>query len=57
MVAFLQTNELLIVLALALLIFGGAKLPKLARSLGQAQNEFKQGLSDGSEDDDSTPTS
>jgi sec-independent protein translocase protein TatA len=57
MVAFLQTNELLIVLALALLIFGGAKLPKLARSLGQAQNEFKQGLSDGAEDDESKTTS
>ena len=57
MVAFLQTNELLIVLALALLIFGGAKLPKLARSLGQAQNEFKQGLSEGAEDDDSTTPS
>lgn len=57
MVAFLQTNELLIVLALAVLIFGGAKLPKLARSLGQAQNEFKQGLSEGAKDDDSTPAS
>ncbi|MEZ5245976.1 MAG: twin-arginine translocase TatA/TatE family subunit [Acidimicrobiales bacterium] len=56
MVAFLQTNELLIVLALAVLIFGGAKLPKLARSLGQAQNEFKQGLAEGAKDDDSTPT-
>lgn len=54
MVAFLQTNELLIVLALAVLIFGGAKLPKLARSLGQAQNEFKRGLSEGAEDDEST---
>lgn len=57
MVAFLQTNELLIVLALAVLIFGGAKLPKLARSLGQAQNEFKQGLNEGAKDDDSTPAS
>lgn len=53
MVAFLQTNELLIVLALAVLIFGGAKLPKLARSLGQAQNEFKQGLAEGADDDES----
>ncbi len=57
MVAFLQTNELLIVLLLALLIFGGAKLPKLARSLGQAQNEFKQGLAEGAEDDESTSSS
>ena len=41
--------ELLIVLVVILLLFGGAKLPKLARSLGQAQNEFKRGLKDGSE--------
>ncbi len=37
--------ELLIVLALVLLLFGGAKLPKLARSLGQARREFDQGMS------------
>lgn len=40
--------ELLIVLVVILLLFGGAKLPKLARSLGQAQNEFKSGLKEGS---------
>ncbi len=54
MLAFLQTNELLIILAIAVLVFGGAKLPKLARSLGQAQNEFKQGLAEGADDDEST---
>jgi len=43
--------ELLIVLVIALLIFGGAKLPKLARSLGQAQKEFKAGLAESSKDD------
>lgn len=43
--------ELLIVLVVILLLFGGAKLPKLARSLGQAQNEFKRGLKDGSDAD------
>lgn len=43
------SGELLIILAIILLIFGGAKLPKLARSLGQAQKEFKQGMH---EDDD-----
>jgi len=41
--------ELLIILVLVLLVFGGAKLPKLARSLGQAQREFKSGLSDQSD--------
>ena len=39
--------ELLIVLAVVLLLFGSTKLPKLARSLGQASKEFKQGVSEG----------
>jgi len=39
-------TELIIVLLIILLLFGGAKLPKLARSLGQAQKEFKQGMDD-----------
>ena len=34
-----------------------AKLPKLARSLGQAQKEFKQGLSESAADDDEASTS
>ncbi len=53
----LGTAELLIILAVVLLIFGGAKLPKLARSLGQAQKEFKQGLSESAADDDEASTS
>lgn len=44
--------ELLIILVLVLLVFGGAKLPKLARSLGQAQREFKDGLSDSAKEAD-----
>ncbi len=48
----LGPTELIIVLLIVLLIFGGTKLPKLARSMGQAQKEFKKGLSEGSKDDD-----
>lgn len=33
---------MIIILVIVLVIFGGAKLPKLARSLGQAQREFRQ---------------
>lgn len=53
-----QGPELLIILFVVVLLFGGAKLPKLARSLGQAQNEFKQGLRDGgtSQFDDQDPS-
>jgi sec-independent protein translocase protein TatA len=35
--------ELIIVLLVVLLLFGGAKLPQLARSLGQAKKEFHEG--------------
>jgi sec-independent protein translocase protein TatA len=43
--------ELIIILLIVVLIFGGAKLPKLARSMGQAQKEFKKGLSEGAKED------
>ncbi len=49
----LGTPELLVILVIILLVFGGAKLPKLARSLGQAQKEFKDGLSEGADEDSS----
>ncbi len=37
--------ELIIVLLVVLLLFGGSKLPKLAKSLGEAQRELKKGMS------------
>ncbi len=46
MVVNLGAPELLIVLLVILVLFGGAKLPKLARSLGRAQSEFKAGIND-----------
>ena len=54
----LGAPELIIVLLIILLVFGGTKLPKLARSLGRAQSEFKQGINEGSVagDDDDTPS-
>jgi sec-independent protein translocase protein TatA len=38
-------------LLVILVLFGGAKLPSLARSLGQAQNEFRKGIRSGIDDD------
>lgn len=37
-------SEVLVVLFLVLLLFGGKKLPELARSMGRAVQEFKGGL-------------
>lgn len=45
-------TELLIFLAILLLIFGAAKLPKLARSMGQAGKEFKAGMKEGYQAED-----
>ena len=42
----LGATELIIVLVILLVLFGGAKLPKLARSLGRAQKEFKEGVTE-----------
>jgi sec-independent protein translocase protein TatA len=43
--------ELIILLVILLLLFG-TRLPKLARSLGQAQKEFKDGIAEGSTSED-----
>lgn len=43
--------ELLIVLVIILLLFGATRLPKLARSLGEAKNEFER-TSTGAPDED-----
>jgi sec-independent protein translocase protein TatA len=47
----LGAPELIIILLIVLLIFGGSKLPQLAKSLGQAQKEFKDGLAEGHKPD------
>jgi sec-independent protein translocase protein TatA len=45
--ATLGTPELVIGLVLILVLFGGSQLPKLAKNLGKAQKEFKDGLDAG----------
>ncbi|HMK45348.1 MAG TPA: twin-arginine translocase TatA/TatE family subunit [Methanocella sp.] len=37
------SQELLIILGLAVLLFGATKLPELARSMGRSMGEFKRG--------------
>jgi len=45
-VAAIEGPDLLIVLLIVLVLFGGAKVPQLARSLGQAKREFERGVSE-----------
>jgi len=48
--AFLDLGapELIIILAILLLLFGGKKLPELSRSLGDSMRELRKGLNDDS---------
>jgi sec-independent protein translocase protein TatA len=43
----LGPGELIPILLILLLLFGATRLPKLARSMGQAGKEFKEGLKEG----------
>jgi sec-independent protein translocase protein TatA len=40
----LGMQELMIILLIVLVLFGGAKLPELAKSLGKSMKEFKKGV-------------
>jgi sec-independent protein translocase protein TatA len=42
----LGPTELIIILIIVLLLFGTTRLPKLARSLGEASKEFKKGVNE-----------
>jgi len=39
-------SELLIILAIVLLVFGGKKIPEIARGLGSAAREYRKALGD-----------
>lgn len=43
----LGTPELLIILVIILLLFGGTQLPKLARSIGASAKELREGMEKG----------
>ena len=47
--------EMVVILAIALLIFGPSKLPGLARGLGQAIRGFKDAVREGEENSPPTP--
>jgi sec-independent protein translocase protein TatA len=49
-------NEWVIVAIVAVaVIFLGSRLPQIARNVGKAQNEFKQGLKEGAAEDEAKP--
>ena len=50
MLAFLDPPEIILIIVVVLVLFGGSQLPKLAKNLGKAQQEFKSGLSEGQKD-------
>lgn len=44
-------GELLIILIVALLLFGAERIPEIARSLGRSVNAFKRGMKEGLEEE------
>ena len=45
---------LIVAIVLVVLLFGGAAIPKLARNLGSAKNQFEKGMEEGKKDSAST---
>ena len=43
---FIGTTELLLISGMALLLFGGKKLPEMMKGLGQGVQSFKKGMSE-----------
>lgn len=46
----LGTPELIIILVIIVVLFGSSQIPKLARSIGKARRELKEGLEDKGDD-------
>jgi sec-independent protein translocase protein TatA len=46
---------IILVIAVIFLLFGGSKLPQLAKALGQSKKAFKEGLDDADRDDKVKP--
>lgn len=44
------TPELIIILVILLLLFGGSKLPQLAKSIGSSVKELRKGVQDEAKD-------
>ncbi len=51
----LGEQGLIVLIVIAVVLFGSTQIPKLARSLGSAQKEFKKGLDEGARADEAVP--
>lgn len=47
-------DGMIVLIVLVVVLFGGAAIPKLARNLGSAKNEFEKGLETGKRDGPAT---
>jgi len=47
----LGAQELMVILVIVLVLFGGSKLPDLAKSLGKSMKEFKKGIASDSDEE------
>ncbi|MDA8275497.1 MAG: twin-arginine translocase TatA/TatE family subunit [Actinomycetota bacterium] len=45
-------DGIIVLVVVVLVLFGSTQIPKLARSLGSAQREFKKGLEEGASEAD-----
>jgi sec-independent protein translocase protein TatA len=43
-------DGVIVLIVVLVVLFGGSQVPKLARSLGSAQSQFKKGLEEGKRD-------
>ncbi len=48
-------DGIIVLVVVVLVLFGSTQIPKLARSLGSAQREFKKGLEEGASEADAAP--
>jgi sec-independent protein translocase protein TatA len=49
-------DGIIVLVVVVMVLFGSTQIPKLARSLGSAQKEFKKGVAEGGSDSPTTVT-
>lgn len=57
LLGIIGTPEIIVIIALVLLLFGGRKIPELMKGLGKGMKEFKKATSEDDDDDDEKTSS